>query len=151
LPRSPTRAAQRAAGHGDRALPIALGVAALWSLVGLIGAAVVPLYRFVFWPTSATLAAAGHSFLSIGGPAALVPVGAPLAGVALVAFDLHRRAAQGRPTGDLTRGVTVCLWLVSVLAFATIGLFVVPVAALLGFVGARSRRLFASASRPTFP
>lgn len=115
-----------------------LTIAALaWSAALVGGAFVLPLYGSsgasstgAYWSGSLTL-------VDVNGLGVLVPVGIPVMISALVWFALHRKCSRGGPiAGYLAWTLVVVLALGCVVAAASIGVLILPVALLLGSAAA---------------
>jgi hypothetical protein len=75
----------------------------------------------------------------VNGFAAVIPVAAPAVVTALVWLALHWKRSRGSSTGGVLAWVLVCLlWSFCLLGAFTIGLLVVPVAALLAYATLRT-------------
>jgi len=107
--------------------------AAAWSAALIGGAFALPVYS-----SSATSSIGAHSsgsltLIAVNGLGVLVPVGIPFLISALVWFALHRKCSHGgRFAGYLAWMLVVVLAVGCVVAAASIGLLIVPVALLLG-------------------
>ena len=111
--------------------------AVTWSTALVGGAFTLPVYS-----SSATSSTGARVFgtltlVAVNGLGVLVPVGIPLLISALVSFALHRKCSRGGPfAGRLAWMLVAVLALGCVVAAASIGLLVVPVALLLGLAAA---------------
>lgn len=104
----------------------------VWS-AALVGAAfLLPVYG-----SSSTSSTGAHSSTSltlvhVNGPGVLIPVGVPLIIVALVWVALHRKCSRGgRVAGYVAQTLVWMLAAACLVAIASVGLFILPVAALL--------------------
>ena len=104
----------------------------LWS-AALVGAAfVLPLYG-----SSSTSSTGAHSspsltLVQVNGPTVLIPMGVPLIIVALVWAALHRKCSRGgRVSGYVAWTFVGMLAAECLVAIASVGLLIAPVAALL--------------------
>jgi hypothetical protein len=117
-------------GHQAFLLTVA---AFVWS-VALLGAA----FLFPAYGSSATSSAGGHvsgslTLVQVNGLWALVPMGAPIIIVSLAWAALYRQCSRGSAVAEFVAGALVGLLVLgSVVALASVGLFIVPAAALLG-------------------
>lgn len=122
---------QRDADRGRQAFWFTVA-AFVWS-AALVGAAfLLPVYV-----SSSTSSAGAHSLTSltlvhVNGLGVLVPVGVPLITVALVWVALHRKCSRGgRVAGYVAQTLVWMLAAVCLVAIASVGLFILPAAALL--------------------
>jgi len=115
--------------------PVALGIAALWSVVLLVGAATLPAYQRVSATYSSTVAGPASTTTSSttlveeNGTEDLAIVAIPLVIAGVVALTLGRRRRTGRPgAGAFAWVLCAVLLTFCLLGILTIGLFVLPVA-----------------------
>jgi hypothetical protein len=104
----------------------------LWS-AALVGAAfVLPLYGSSSTSSTGAHSSASLTLVQVNGPRVLIPVGLPLIIVALVWAALHRKCSRGgRVPGYLAWTFVGILAAGCLVAIASVGLLIVPVAALL--------------------
>jgi hypothetical protein len=127
---------------------LALGLsiaAALWGVVLLVGAFTFPAYRGI----SVTVPCPGcppierptetRTLVAMNGPGVLVPVGAPLAtAVAAIVLLRSRRVAGSCRAYAAAWVLIVLLWLFTLAAMFSIGVFVLPASVLLTAAAALS-------------
>ena len=104
----------------------------VWS-AALVGAAfVLPLYGSSSTSSTGALASSSLTLVQVNGPAVLIPMGVPLIIVTLVWAALHRKCSRGgRLAGYVAWTFVGVLAAGCVVAIASVGLLIVPVAALL--------------------
>jgi hypothetical protein len=116
--------------------------------IALVGAALlVPVYssETASPPFGATTASTSLTLVQVNGLRVLIPVGVPALVAALVWIALHRKCSRGgRASGYLAWSLIWMLFAFCLVAIASIGWFVVPVAGLL----ARAASLTPSGARP---
>jgi len=125
----------------NRLTRVCLWVAAAWALGLIVAAATVPLYGSATVGTSTagatanlpvTTTTASATLVAVNGYRILALVGAPLVVVGVVASALWRRRQRGRPGPGPVASIAVgLLGLATLLAILSIGIAIVPVAALL--------------------
>lgn len=104
----------------------------LWS-AALVGAAfVLPLYGSSSTSSTGAHASASLTLVQVNGPGVLIPMGGPLIIVALVWAALHRKCSRGgRVPGYAAWTFVGILAAGCLVAIASVGLLIAPVAALL--------------------
>jgi hypothetical protein len=115
---------------------VALSLALLWSVGLIVSAAVAPAYQSTTETSSGAVISETATLLDENGPAILLPVAVPLLVTVIVGYALWRRENR-RGAGPIAWTATVLLAGFNVLAMASIGLFMVPVTAVLVVVCAR--------------
>jgi len=123
-------------GRGRWAFALTLAGFA-WGVALVAGAFVVPVYSGLSVSAGSSGEQVTHSYSSTlveeNGFGVLIPVAIPLVLAALVWFALHRRCSRGsRWGGPIAWSLVAVLGLFSLVAVWTIGVFVLPVAVLLG-------------------
>jgi hypothetical protein len=110
-----------------------LTVAAFAWSAALVGAAfVLPLYGSSSTSSTGAHFSAGPTLIDVNGPSALIPMGIPLVVVALVWAALHRKCARGgRIPNAIAWSFAGVLAAGCLVAIASVGLLILPVAALL--------------------
>lgn len=104
-----------------------------WSAALVGGAFTLPVYSSSATSSTGANVSGSLTLVAVNGLGVLVPVGIPLLISALVWFALHRKCSRGGPfAGYLAWLLVVVLALGCVVAAASIGLLIVPVALLLG-------------------
>lgn len=118
--------------RGRRALALTL-LAVAWGVALIVLAVVLPVYSASETTSSGqTSAAASQTLVQVNGVGVLAPVALPALFAALVWFALHRKCSRGgRGAEYLAWTVIGLLFALSMLAAASIGMFVVPMALLL--------------------
>ena len=108
-------------------------VAVVWSAALVGGAFTVPVYSSSGTSSTGAHVSGSLTLVAVNGLGVLVPIGIPLLISALVWFALHRKCSRGgRFAGYLAWMLVAVLALGCVVAAASIGLLIVPVALLLG-------------------
>jgi hypothetical protein len=121
-----------------------------WGAVLLVGAFALPAYSSSTASDSASIGvpSASATLVEANGLGVLVPVGLPALIAAVVWFALHRKCSRGsRASGHVAWALVWLLIAFCLVAIASIGIFVAPVAALLA--GAAS--LTPSGAPPSLP
>jgi hypothetical protein len=115
-----------------------------WGIALVVAAFVVPVYGSST-SSGVSVASAASTLVQVNGLGVLVPMGLPGLIAAVVWFALHRKCSRGsRPSGYVAWTLIWLLAALCVVAIASIGMFVAPVAALL----ARAASLTPSGARP---
>jgi hypothetical protein len=105
---------------------ISLAFALAWGSGLVIAALLAPVYQSQSVSSSGITADGSATLVGVNGWGALLIAGAPLAAAVVTGYGLWRRA--GRPgAGVVAWTVTALLACFTVLAMATIGVFVIPV------------------------
>jgi hypothetical protein len=103
-----------------------------WSAALLAAACVLPVYGSSGSSSTGLSWSGSSTLVAVNGIGVLVPVGIPLLISASVWFALHRKCSCGGPlAGYLAWALVVVLALGCLIAAASIGLLIVPVALLL--------------------
>jgi hypothetical protein len=105
-----------------------------WGIALLVAAFVVPIYSSstASAPSGVSVPSASSTLVQVNGLGVLVPVGLPALIAAVVWFALHRKCSRGsRPSSYVAWSLIGLLIAFSLVAIASIGMLVVPVAALL--------------------
>ncbi len=129
----------------------AFGLTALafaWGTALVAAAFLVPVYssETASSPFGSTTASASLTLVQVNGLRVLIPVAVPAVVAAIVWFALHRKCSRGgRASGYLAWSLIAMLFAFCLVAIASIGLLVVPVAGLL----ARAASLTPSGARPS--
>lgn len=104
-----------------------------WSAALVVGAFTVPMYSSSSTSSSGVHIAASMTLVQVNGLSVLIPVGVPLLIAVVVWAALHRKCSRGSNAAGAAAAVLVTvLTLGCLIALASIGLLVVPVALLLG-------------------
>jgi hypothetical protein len=114
-----------------------------WSVALIAGAFTVPVRGggegFASGHGSVRIIATGSTLVSVNGFAAVIPVAVPAVVSALVWLALHWKRSRGSGTAGVLAWVLVgLLWAFCLVGAFTIGLLVVPVAALLAYATLRT-------------
>lgn len=118
-----------------------------WGIALLVAAFALPAYSAstASAPSGMSVPSASSTLVQVNGLSVLAPVGLPALIAAVIWFALHRKCSRGsRASGYAAWSLVWLLIAFCLLAIASIGMFVVPVAALLA--GAAS--LTPSGARP---
>jgi hypothetical protein len=108
---------------GLRRAPLVAALA--WSLALIVGALIFPVY-------SGAGSASQRTLVAVNGPWVLELVCVPAVVTAFVSVALHRRCARGSRAAEIAAGFAVAvLAAFNLVAIFTIGIFIVPVTALL--------------------
>ena len=108
-------------------------VAVVWSAALVGGAFTLPVYSSSGTSSTGAHVSGSLTLVAVNGLGVLVPIGIPLLISALVWFALHRKCSRGgRFAGYLAWMLVAVLAPGCVVAVASIGLLLVPVALLLG-------------------
>jgi hypothetical protein len=105
-----------------------------WGVALLVAAFVFPAYSSsaASAPSGISVPSASSTLVQVNGLGVLVPVGLPALIAAVIWFALHRKCSRGsRPGGYVAWTLITLLIAFSLVAIASIGMFVVPVALLL--------------------
>ena len=122
----PVSAAGSLARRFGRLEWISLAIAIAWGAGLVIAALLAPVYQSLSVSSSGIAANGSATLVDVNGWGALLIAGAPLAAAVLAGYGLWRRAGRAG-AGVLAWTVTGLLACFTVLAMATIGVFVVPV------------------------
>jgi len=122
---------QNEVGRGRQAFWLTVA-ALVWS-AALVGAAVwFPAYSSSSASSAGTHLSGSLTLVEVNGLWALVPMGVPLIVVVLAWAALHRKCSRGsRVAGYVASALVAVLVAGCLVALASVGLFIVPVAALL--------------------
>lgn len=122
---------QEQARRGRRAFWLTVSAFA-WS-AALVGAAfVLPAYGSSSASSTGTNSSASLTLVQVNGLGVLIPIGVPLVIVALVWAALHRKCSRGGRIPGYAAWTLVSVLIAGCLvAIASVGLFIAPVAALL--------------------
>ena len=122
---------QRSSRHGRWAFGLTVA-AFLWGIALFVAAFVAPVYSSVSSTSAGTTVASSSTLVAVNGLGVLVPVAIPALLAGLVGFGLHRKCSRGsRASGRLAWALTLLLVAVGVVTGFSIGIFVLPLAALL--------------------
>ena len=105
-----------------------------WGVALLVAAFLLPVYgsSTATGPSGLSEHSASSTLVTVNGLGVLAPVGVPILVAAVVWFALHRKCARGsRPSAYVAWTLIGLLIASCLLAAASIGIFVVPAAALL--------------------
>jgi hypothetical protein len=112
----------------------------VWGIALVVSAFVLPMYgsSSASAPSRVSVPSAPSTLVQVNGLGVLVPVGLPALIAAVIWFALHRKCSRGsRPSGYIAWALICLLIAFCLVAIASIGLFVVPVAALLAAAASR--------------
>jgi hypothetical protein len=129
--------------YGRRAFNATV-VAFGWSLALVVTAFLVPVYSGVGQSASSTFSgvrriAISSSLVGVNGLSVLIPVAAPAVLTVLVWIALHRKCSRGsKQAGAVAWAMVVLLCAFCVVGAFSIGVAIVPVAALLGYAVSRT-------------
>ena len=124
-------------GHQGRQAFWLTSAAVAWSAALVGGAFMLPVYSSSGISSTGAHFSGSLTLVAVNGLGVLVPVGVPLFISALVWFALHRKCSRGAPLAGYIAWMLVgLLALGCVVALASIGVLVVPVALLLGYAAA---------------
>lgn len=104
-----------------------------WSAALVAGAFTLPVYASSATSSTGAHSSGSQSLVAVNGLGVLVPVGIPLIVSALVWLALHHKCSHGGPSAGYVAWMLVAVLVLGcVVAAASIGLLIVPVALMLG-------------------
>jgi hypothetical protein len=140
---------EQSSTRGSWAFGMTLSACA-WDVALLVAAFVLPVYgsSTASEPSGVSVHSASLTLVEVNGLSVLAPVGLPALIAAVVWFALHRKCSRGsRASGHVAWALIGLLIAFCLVAVASIGMFVVPAAALLAGAAA----LTPSATPPGLP